>query len=57
METSEINQLGKELGIYTTVDYIGKGFPIFLPRGARIQKNIEDYVTKMEAKRGYKLVP
>ncbi len=56
METSEINQLGKELGIYTTVDYIGKGFPIFLPRGARIQKNIEDYVTKMEEKRGYKLV-
>lgn len=56
METSEINQLGKELEIYTTVDFIGKGFPIFLPRGAKIQKTIEDYVLKLEEEKGYKLV-
>ena len=56
METSEINQLGKDLEIYTTVDYIGKGFPIFLPRGAEMCKIIEDYVTEKERENGYKLV-
>ncbi len=29
------NKLGRELGFFTTVDYIGQGLPILLPRAAR----------------------
>lgn len=53
---SDINKLGKELEIYTTVDFIGKGFPIILPRGARIIKVIRNYVEKDEEEKGYKIV-
>ncbi len=56
METTEINKLGKELELYKTVDYIGKGFPIILPRGAKILKIIKDYVEQEEEKEGYKIV-
>lgn len=52
----DINRLGKEYEIYTTVNYIGKGFPIILPRGARIIRTLRNYVEKEEQKRGYKLV-
>ncbi|HAG14418.1 MAG TPA: threonine--tRNA ligase, partial [Ruminococcus sp.] len=41
------NKLGRELGYFTTVDYIGQGLPIMLPKGARgiqlLQRWVEDY--------------
>ena len=40
MENSELNKLGQKLEIYTVVDYIGKGFPIILPNGAKIIRTI-----------------
>ena len=30
------NKLGRELELFTTVDYIGQGLPILLPRGAKV---------------------
>ena len=36
MKVAEINKLGKELELYTSVDYVGKGFPIIMPRGSMI---------------------
>lgn len=56
MKITEINQLGKELELYTTLDYIGKGFPIVLPRGAKIIKLIRNYVEDEEERNGYKNV-
>ena len=56
MENSEINKLGKELEIYTTIDYVGKGFPVILPKGAKMIKIIRDYVEREEEKNGYKVV-
>lgn len=56
MKISEVNKLGKELEIYTTIDYIGKGFPIILPRGAKIIKRIKEEVEKIEEKNGFLLV-
>lgn len=56
MEISEINKLGKNLEIYTSIEYIGKGFPIILPKGAKIIKIIRDYVEKEEEKNGYQVV-
>lgn len=56
MKTQEINKLGKELELYTFIDYIGKGFPIILPRGARIIKLIRNQVEYEEENEGYKIV-
>ena len=47
------NKLGKKLGIYTNVDYIGKGFPIILPNGAKMIKLLKQMVEDEEEKRGY----
>ncbi len=56
MKIQEINKLGKELELYTFIDYIGKGFPIILPRGARIIKLLRNYVEYEEENAGYKVV-
>lgn len=52
----DINKLGREFEIYTTVDYIGRGFPIILPRGARMIRTLRNYVEKEEENQGYKVV-
>lgn len=56
MKIQEINKLGKELELYTFVDYIGKGFPIILPKGARIIRLIRNEVEYLEENKGYKIV-
>ncbi len=56
MKTQEINKLGKELELYTFVDYVGKGFPIILPRGARLIRLLRNYVEQQEENEGYKVV-
>ncbi len=56
MNTAEINKLGKELELFTYADYIGKGFPIFLPKGAKLINLIRNYVESEEAKYGYEVV-
>ena len=53
MEVDKINQLGKNLELYTLIDYIGKGFPIILPRGSKIIEIVKDYLEKIEEKNGY----
>ena len=52
----DINKLGREFEIYTTVDYIGRGFPIILPRGARMIRTLRNNVEKEEESQGYKIV-
>lgn len=49
----EYSKLGKYLGLYTTVDYIGKGFPIILPNGTKMVNLLRQMVTEEEEKRGY----
>lgn len=49
------NKLGRELGFFTTVDYIGQGLPILLPKGARVVQLLERFVEDEEEKRGYQL--
>lgn len=49
------NKLGRELGIFTTVDYIGQGLPILLPNGARIIQILQRFVEDEEQKRGWLL--
>ena len=49
------NKLGRELGLFTTVDYIGQGLPILLPKGARIIQLLQRFVEDEEQKRGWLL--
>lgn len=49
------NKLGRELELFTTVDYIGQGLPIMLPKGAKIIQLLQRFVEDTEAKHGWKL--
>ena len=49
------NKLGRELGFFTTVDYIGQGLPILLPKGARVIQLLQRFVEDEEQKRGWLL--
>ena len=46
------NKLGRELEYFTTVDYIGQGLPILLPKGARVIQLLQRFVEDEEQKRG-----
>ena len=47
------NKLGRELEIFTTVDYIGQGLPILLPKGTHIIQTLQRFVEDEEKKRGW----
>ena len=49
------NKLGRELEYFTTVDVIGQGLPILLPKGARVIQVLQRWVEDEEQKRGYQL--
>ncbi len=49
------NKLGRELELFTTVDCIGQGLPVLLPKGARIVQTLQRWVEDEEQKRGYLL--
>ncbi len=49
------NKLGRELEFFTTVDVIGQGLPILLPKGARVIQLLQRWVEDEEQKRGYLL--
>jgi threonyl-tRNA synthetase len=47
------NKLGRELELFTTVDYIGQGLPILMPKGAKVIQLLQRFVEDEEEKRGY----
>ncbi|MBQ4100835.1 MAG: threonine--tRNA ligase [Oscillospiraceae bacterium] len=49
------NKIGRELEYFTTVDYIGQGLPVMLPKGARVLQLLQRFVEDEERKRGYLL--
>ena len=46
-------KIGKALNIFTTHDLVGKGMPLWLPNGAIIRKQLENYIYEKEQKLGY----
>ena len=40
------NKLGRELELFTTVDIIGQGLPILLPKGARVIQLLQRFVER-----------
>jgi len=49
------NKIGRELEYFTTVDTIGQGLPILLPKGARTIQLLQRWVEDEERRRGYLL--
>ncbi len=49
------NKLGRELELFTTVDVIGQGLPLLMPKGATIIQTLQRFVEDEERKRGYQL--
>jgi threonyl-tRNA synthetase len=47
------NKLGRELEFFTTVDVIGQGLPLIMPKGAKIIQLLQRFVEDEEEKRGY----
>ncbi|MBQ7689047.1 MAG: threonine--tRNA ligase [Clostridia bacterium] len=49
------NKLGRELEYFTTVDVIGQGLPVLMPKGARVVQLLQRWVEDTEQKKGYLL--
>jgi threonyl-tRNA synthetase len=46
-------KLGKELGLFTFSDTVGKGLPLYTPKGSTIRRILERFIVDEEIKRGY----
>ena len=49
-------KLGRELGLFMTSDLVGKGMPMFLPKGYTVWQILENYIKEKERKLGYQHV-
>jgi threonyl-tRNA synthetase len=49
------NKIGRELEFFTTVDSIGQGLPIILPKGSRVIQTLQRWIEDEEQRRGYLL--
>lgn len=47
------NKLGREMGLFTTVDVIGQGLPLIMPNGVKIMQTMQRWIEDEEEKRGY----
>ncbi len=56
MEERDHKKLGPELGLFYIDQTIGKGLPMFLPKGAIVKRELENFVIEEETKRGYQHV-
>jgi threonyl-tRNA synthetase len=56
MEERDHKKLGKELDLFTFSETVGKGLPMFTPKGAVIRRELEKLVIEEETKRGYEHV-
>ncbi len=49
------NKIGRELGYFTTVDSIGQGLPIMLPKGAKVMQTLMRFVEDTEESLGWQM--
>lgn len=47
------NKLGREMELFTTVDVIGQGLPLIMPKGERIIRTMQRWIEDEEERRGY----
>jgi len=46
-------KIGAQLGVYMTHELVGPGFPLWLPNGSIIRRELENYIIDKEKKLGY----
>ena len=47
------NKIGREMELFTTVDVIGQGLPLLMPKGTKIIQTLQRWIEDEEEKRGY----
>ena len=55
-EKRDHKKLGKELGLFTISDLVGKGLPMYLPKGNIIRTELENFIRSEKEKLGYSFV-
>ncbi|MHB1330528.1 MAG: threonine--tRNA ligase [Minisyncoccota bacterium] len=52
-EERDHKKIGRELELFTFSDAVGKGLPLWLPKGATVRRELERFIVDEEIKRGY----
>ncbi len=52
-QANDHKKLGKELDLFTFSDAVGKGLPLWTPKGSVIRRELERFIVDEELKRGY----
>lgn len=47
------NKLGREMELFTTVDVIGQGLPLMMPKGTKMIQTLQRWIEDEEERRGY----
>ncbi len=47
------NKIGREMELFTTVDVIGQGLPLLMPKGTKIIQTLQRWIEDEEERRGY----
>jgi len=55
-EKRDHKKLGKELGLFTISNLVGKGLPMYLPKGNIIKTELENFIRKEKEDLGYSFV-
>jgi threonyl-tRNA synthetase len=53
MNERDHKKLGKEMDLFAFSDSVGKGLPLFLPKGATMRRELERFIVDEEIRRGY----
>ncbi len=47
------NKIGREMELFTTVDVIGQGLPLLMPKGTKMIQTLQRWIEDEEERRGY----
>jgi threonyl-tRNA synthetase len=56
MAKRDHRRLGRELDLFTTHELIGAGLPLWLPKGAVVRRELEQFILQLEREAGYQHV-
>ncbi|MCD7866190.1 MAG: threonine--tRNA ligase [Clostridiales bacterium] len=48
IKTRDHNKLGREMGLFTTVDVIGQGLPLLMPKGTKMVMKLQRWIEDLE---------
>lgn len=53
IKTRDHNKLGREMELFTTVDVIGQGLPLLMPKGCKMIQTMQRWIEDLEEEWGY----